>query len=79
MNLAEYFRKFQIFIISNPKAELDLNDILSDSDLPPENQIEELISFLEGLESHEGLEIPKMDLEVKVFAKFIRDYYLTVL
>jgi hypothetical protein len=77
MNLAAYFKDFQKFIHSDPKAENDLNDILTDSDLSEENQLEELIVLLEELESHKGLEIPKIDLDVKELAKFIRNYYLT--
>jgi hypothetical protein len=77
MNLAAYFRDFQKFIHSDPRSENDLNDILTDTDLSEENQLEELIVLLERLESHQGLEIPKVDFDVKELAKFIRNYYLT--
>lgn len=77
MNLARYFGVFQTFILSNPKAENDLSDILTDSSLTEENQIFELVTLLEMMESHEGLEIPSADSDVKELAKFIRNYYLT--
>lgn len=77
MNLARDFEVFKKFIISNPKYENDLSDILTDDSLQEEDQIFEIVALLESLESHAGLEIPKADWEVKELAKFIRGYYLT--
>lgn len=74
MKLAAYFKDFQKFIFSDSKAENNLKDILYDTDLSEEEQTEELIILLE---SYKGLKIPKIDLEIKKFAKFIRNYYLT--
>ena len=77
MNLTKSLGIFQTFMLSNPKVENDLNDILTDSSLSEENQIFEIVTLLEMCESHDGLEIPKADWEVKELAKFIRSYYLT--
>lgn len=77
MTFINYFYEFKQFILSSPKYERDLDDILSDTDLSEENQIDELVVLLENLESHHGLSVPKADYDLKQLARFIRNYYLT--
>jgi len=79
MSFINFFGEFKRFILSNPKYERDLNDILSDTDLTEKNQIDEVVVLLEDLESHHGLQVPKADSDLKEFAIFIRNYYLTLL
>jgi hypothetical protein len=79
IEMINYLYEFKSFILSHPKAEADLNDILTDTDLSEENQIDELMVMMENYESHEGLKIPVADSDLKQFARFIRNHYLTTI
>ena len=55
---------------------MDLKDIISDTDLSKENQIDEIVVLLEHLESHHGLDVPTADSDLKDFARYIYEQYI---
>jgi len=76
MNFVEYFYGFKRILLSHLDAEMDLKDIISDTDLSKENQIEEIVVLLEHLESHHGLDVPTADSDLKDFARYIYEQYI---